>query len=133
MDGSSRQIFFCVAQLVQYTLLMGALVFIFGRVKMTEVVPDIQRNHPSRKMADNLFLGQFVALLIALILKLAAAFIILFYVLDYIQKTNTTAFRIGETCYNMSWTYMYVAYNCILYQWVFSIHRVNLYAGIIDV
>ena len=33
----------------------------------------------------------------------------------------------------MSWTYMYLAYNAILYQWVFSVHRVNLYGGIIDV
>ena len=112
---------------------MVALVFIFGRVKMTEVVPEVQRNHPSRAMADRLFLGQFVMLLISLILKLAAAFIILFYVLDYIQEESETAFRIGKTCYNMSWTYMYLAYNAILYQWVFSVHRVNLYGGIIDV
>ena len=43
------------------------------------------------------------------------------------------AFRFGKTLYNMSWSYLYLAYNCILYQWVFSVHRVNLYGDEIDV
>ena len=84
-------------------------------------------------MADRLFLGQFIALLISLILKLASSFIVLFYVIDYLQDSDESAFRIGKTCYNMSWSYLYLAYNCILYQWVFSVHRVNLYGGQISV
>ena len=35
--------------------------------------------------------------------------------------------------FDAAWSYIYVAYNCVLYQWVFSVHRVNLYGGSISV
>ena len=59
--------------------------------------------------------------------------IVLFYVLGYLEDNWEVPFKIGKMCYNMSWSYLYVAYNCVLYQWVFSVHRVNLYGGDISV
>ena len=104
------------------------------RVKQTEVVQEVSRNHPSRKMANKLFIGQYVFCLLSLILKVTTMLILLFYVLGYIRDDEKhMAFRCGKTLYNMSWSYLYLAYNCILYQWVFSVHRVNLYGDEIDV
>ena len=125
-DGS--QLLFVSLQLFLYVLLLIFMTYFTVRAKKTEVVPDIQRSHPSRKMADNLFLFQYLACLTSLILKLATMFILLLYVLDYLQDDEShTAFRISKTCNLMSWTYLYIAYNCILYQWVFCVHRANLY------
>ena len=84
-------------------------------------------------MADRLFYGQFTFLQLSLILKLASMMVLLFYVLDYLDKHDRNAFMAVKFCYNMSWAFLYVSYNCVLYQWVFSIHRVNLYGDVISV
>ena len=86
------------------------------RIKQAEVVQEQSRNHPSRKMADRLFIGQYVFCIISLIFKVTTMLILLFYVLGYIKDDDQhMAFRCGKTLYNMSWSYLYLAYNCILY------------------
>ena len=56
----------------------------------------------------------------------------LFYVLGYIDLGDYLE-AAGYILFDVAWSYMYIAYNCVLYQWVFSVHRVNLYGGHISV
>ena len=56
----------------------------------------------------------------------------LFLILGYVEAGDYIE-AFGFIIFDVAWSYLYVAYNYVLYQWVFSVHRVNLYGGQISV
>ena len=83
-------------------------------------------------MADKLLFGQFIFLQASLICKLICMILLLFIFEGYIDDTDYSQ-AVGKIFYCTSWSFLYLAFNCDLYKWVFSVHRVKLYGGEISV
>ena len=59
-------------------------------------------------------------------------FILLFVFYGYITLGDYKE-ATGKIFYCTSWSFLYLAFNCDLYKWVFAVHRINLYGGEITV
>ena len=112
--------------------LSAALVLMFVHAKKTEVVPEISKNHPSKFMADKLMFSQFIFLQLSLVCKLVCMGMLLFIFNGYV-KTGDYIQASGKIFYCTSWSFLYLAFNCDLYKWVFAVHRIKLYGGEISV
>ena len=123
---------FAAVQVLVYLCLSAALVLMFVHAKKTEIIPEISKNHPSKFMADKLMFGQFIFLQLSLVCKLICMVLLVFIFEGYIQDDDIPQ-AIGKIFYCTSWSFLYLAFNCDMYKWVFAVDRVKLYGSEINV
>ena len=58
---------------------------------------------------------------------------LLVFIFDGYIQDNDYPQAVGKIFYCTSWSFLYLAFNCDLYKWVFAVHRVKLYGGEISV
>ena len=115
---------------IVYIALATFLAILFGHVKKTQYVEDINRYSNSKRIGDRIFIWHFVFLQLCIFFRLVESIILMLNALGYGESVKIWFIR-GTR--NGSFIFLCVSYSIILYQWIFIAHRVDLYAGVFSV
>ena len=115
-----------------YFILSISLTYIAIKVKKEQYVDEINKGSTSQKTSKCIFISHFVFLQVTILFRLITIAILIFYVMGLASEDKLPLMTI-RMIYNTSIIFLCIVYGISLYQWVFIVHRVNLYAGLFSV
>ena len=113
-----------------YIVLMIAITYTAIKVKKEQYVDEINKGSASCKTNRRIFLSHFVFLQATMLCRLITISILLFYSMGLGDEDNLPVMTI-RIIYNTSLIYLCIVYAISLYQWIFIVHRINLYSGLL--
>ena len=111
---------------------MIAITYTAIKVKKEECVDEINKGAASIKTNRRIFISHFVFLQMTMLCRLITIAILLFYAMGLGDSDNLPVLTI-RIIYNTSLINLCIVYAISLYQWIFIVHRINLYSGLLTV